>query len=98
MTSRRDFLSIAAAAPLVALGASRALAEGAACADPASLPMAQQGMRQSLNYLPASPDVKKHCALCAFFKGDKPGCGACQLLNGPVDAGGVCDSFAAKQA
>lgn len=96
--TRRAFLALAAAAPF-ALSTLAAAAEPAApaCYDPAKLPLSQKSMRRSLGYVEASPDPRKRCGLCAFFTGTQAGCGTCALLSGnPVNAGGVCNSFAPK--
>jgi len=95
---RRSFLGLAAAVPFAAL-AARAAAADAPCFDPAALPAAQLGMRKGLGFMAVSNDPTKHCSLCAFFKATQPGCGTCQLLSGgPVGAGSLCASFAAKPA
>lgn len=94
--SRRQFVIIASMAPL-ALAAGRAFAQPAACYDPAALPLSQKNRRRSLGYVDASADPKKHCSICAFFTAGQATCGTCQLLTGgPVNAGGVCNSFAPK--
>lgn len=95
MHDRRKFLTLAAASPLIALGASRALAEDAACYDPAALPMSQKGLRRSMEFVAVSTDPQKRCELCAFFTG-AAGCGKCQILNGPVAAASYCASYAPK--
>ena len=95
-SNRRHFLALAAAAPFAALVATDALAEAAACFDPAALPMSQQRFRKSVQFLAVSPDAAKRCALCAFYKAGQPGCGTCQILSGPVSAGSYCSSYAAK--
>ncbi len=95
--TRRKFLSLAVAAPFAAVAAGRAMAETPACYDPVNLPLSQQSMRRSLGFVAVSTDPKKRCDLCAFFKAGAAGCGTCQLLSGgPVGAGSVCTSFAAK--
>jgi hypothetical protein len=99
MIARRRFLALTAAgAPLAVLGlaSARAQTPAPACYDPAALPLAQKSQRRSLGYVDASTDAAKHCSACAFFMASTAGCGKCQLLNGPVNAGGVCTSFAPK--
>jgi hypothetical protein len=61
-----------------------------ACIEPAS-----EALRASINYVGASADPATACARCAFFTADAAGsgCGNCQILSGPVDATGHCDSF-----
>ena len=96
--ARRRFLALAGLTPLLVLGASRAgAAEPAACYDPNALPLSQKSRRRSLSYVDGSGDPARHCSLCSFFTGTSEGCGACQMLGGgPVNAGGLCRSFAAK--
>ncbi|MEO6717650.1 MAG: high-potential iron-sulfur protein [Novosphingobium sp.] len=97
--SRRNFLALAAGAPLALLAASRTRAADApACYYPATLPFTQKNRRRSLGYVEISTDAKKHCGACSFFTASTAsGCGTCQLLSGgPVRADAVCNSFAAK--
>jgi hypothetical protein len=63
------------------------------CADSAT-----ESLRASLNYANPSPDAAKTCGGCAFFSRDEsqPACGQCTIMSGQVDAGGVCDSWAAR--
>ena len=93
--NRRQFLAMTLAAPVVLATATRALA-AEACFDPEALPLAQQGMRRSLQYADPSTDAAKRCELCAFFTGTKGGCGSCQILSGPVSATAVCASYAPR--
>jgi hypothetical protein len=99
--SRRRFLALA---PLALVGAHAALADPApgssnTCADPAALPLMQRNRRRSLGYAEPSPDPARHCSLCSFFTASGPACGTCAMLSGgPVSAGGLCSSFAAKKA
>lgn len=99
ITSRRNFLGLAAATPLALLAAASAGAtQNAACYDPAALPFSQKSRRRSIGYVEASADPRKSCGACAFFTaGTLASCGSCQLLSaGPVNAAAVCNSFAAK--
>lgn len=97
LSNRRRFIALAAAAPFTALVAAQAVAAAAtACFDPASLGMSQKRIRTSVQFAAVSPDPAKRCELCAFFKASQPGCGACQILGGPVSAGSLCSSYAAK--
>jgi hypothetical protein len=97
--TRRKFVVLASMAPF-ALAAGRSFAaESAACYDPAALPLSQKNRRRSLGYTDAAPDPQKHCGACTFFTPSQGTCGTCQLLTGgPVNAGGVCNSFAPKAA
>lgn len=92
---RRRFLTIAAVGmPLAAFAAGAA--QAATCYDPAALPLSQKSRRRSLSYVETSTDPAKRCAGCAFFTAAAEGCGNCQLLNGPVNAGASCASFAPR--
>lgn len=94
---RRRFLTLAAvAAPFAVLAVGSARAQTAACYDPAALPLSQKNRRRSLGYVEASADPAKRCAGCTFFTAAAAGCGTCGLLNGPVNAGALCNSFAAR--
>ena len=98
-TNRRTFLTLAGAAPLVLLASGSRAAEiaPATCHDPAALPFSQKSRRRSLGYVEVSTEPGKACGGCAFFTATQPGCGTCQLLTGgPVNAGAVCTSFAAR--
>jgi hypothetical protein len=98
--SRRDFLALAGMAPIALLAAKGAQA-AEVCYDPAALPLSQKNRRRGLGYLEASPEpAKRRCGICVFFTptAGKEGCGNCQMLSGgPVNAGGVCNSFAPKK-
>lgn len=96
--SRRNFLRMAAIAPVAVFAASRtATAQATACQDPASQTAAQKSLRASLEFVVVSKDPGKRCGACAFFtaKGD---CGTCQILTSTVSPESVCSSFAAKSA
>ena len=99
MTSRRDLLGLAVAAPVLVLGlrsATRA-ADAAVCFNPDLLPASQKSMRKALGFVAVSADAAKSCSRCAFFTATVAGCGKCQLLTGgPVTATGVCRSWAKK--
>jgi len=92
-----DLATVAA----VGLLAPEAWAQGSAeaCYDPAKLAFTQKSRRRALGYIEASNDPARRCGGCAFFTGTTAGCGTCQMLSaGPVDAAGVCNSFASKGA
>lgn len=83
------------AAPLWAAGIalSRPARAAGDCVQPDS-----ESLRASLNYAGTAADPSGACAQCAFFTADAAGgpCGACQILGGPVDATGHCDSFSPR--
>lgn len=94
--NRRNFLVLAGSVPLAALTFA-STASAATCYDPAALPLTQKSRRRALAYVDVSPDPVKKCGGCAFFTPSTTGCGACKLLSGgPVQASGVCRSFAPK--
>ena len=80
---------------VVPLGvAGIALARTARAADACVQPDSES-LRVSLNYVTTAADASAACAHCAYFTAGPAGagCGACQILSGPVDATGHCDSF-----
>lgn len=88
--SRRQLLLRAVPLTFAGFAFARAVRAADACVQPAS-----ESLRASLNYVGASADPAVACAHCAFFTADPagPACGACQMLGGPVDITGHCDSF-----
>lgn len=95
--SRRNFMGLLALAPVSVLFAGRAMAADSVCYDPQTLPLSQKNRRRSVGYVSASSDAKRQCSLCVFFTPGQGACGNCQMLSGgPVEAGGVCNSFAPK--
>ncbi|RYD60027.1 MAG: hypothetical protein EOP60_00325 [Sphingomonadales bacterium] len=95
--SRRRFLALAAITPLAFVAGGAALASDVACYDPANLPLSLRNRRKALGFVEVSPEATRRCGLCAFFERKQGECGTCQLLSGgPVTAGGLCNSFAAK--
>ena len=63
------------------------------CADPAS-----EELRVSMNYSVTAVDPAQSCVTCGFFSPDSaaPACGGCEIMSGPVDAAGHCDSWSPK--
>jgi hypothetical protein len=88
--SRRQFLFRTAPLGIAGIAFARPSRAADACVQPDS-----ESLRASLNYTSASANSAAACAHCAFFAADSAGgaCGACQILGGPVDAAGHCDSF-----
>ena len=80
---------------LVALACSRSETR---CVDPELLSTSERGLRQAQGYLRESPNaLPRHCAGCQFFTAaGADGCGRCQILGGPVSAGGYCNAWAAR--
>lgn len=88
--TRRQLLLRAAPLGAAAVAFARAAPAADACVQPDS-----ESLRASLNYVSTSADAAATCARCAYFTADPAGgaCGACQILGGPVDATGYCESF-----
>ncbi len=109
--SRRTFLNRTLLVPLAGTTACAVSACGSqgsspgggtaaasVCADPRKLTAAENAQRQSFHYLEQSTDDTKVCAGCSFFTPPESGtgCGQCQVLLGPANPRGHCDSWAAK--
>jgi hypothetical protein len=93
---RRDLLQRALKMTAAALLLPRIvdLARAAdSCIDPAS-----ESLRSSLHYASATPKAAEPCSACGFYSANagKPACGNCQIMSGPVDEKGHCDSWAAR--
>jgi len=77
---------------LVAPAAVRQALADTSCAQPES-----ESLRGSLHYVAMAADPQKDCKVCGFFTPKSSGgCGECQILGGPVDATGHCESWSAK--
>jgi len=67
------------------------------CVDPDYLSTSDVRLRASLDFTERSPHgSEKECAGCEFFRavvGDADGCGTCQIVQGPVNPRGYCDSW-----
>lgn len=64
------------------------------CADPDQLTDSENSLRASLQYAETSSIKEQVCAGCGFFKQSKnEPCGTCDLLKGPVNPRGRCDSW-----
>lgn len=70
----------------------------AVCADPKQLSVAENSLRKAAHFTEESLDSQKVCGGCAFFhpSADSAQCGACDIFNGPANAGGYCDSWSRK--
>ncbi len=88
--TRRQLLLRAVPLGAAAVAFARTVGAAEACVQPES-----ESLRASLNYVSATADPGAACAHCAYFTADPAGgaCGPCQILGGPVDATGHCDSF-----
>ena len=90
--SRRSFLTGGIRSlPVVALAAAmtrQSLAAAPACVKPES-----EGLRRALEYTDPAPDSRQSCSQCGFFTADKPPCGTCALIQGPVNSSAHCHSW-----
>jgi len=88
---RRTVHILAVAAGLAAAAPRSRAAERCENADSESL-------RDSLHYTDNFKDPAQACRMCGFFtaQDEKPPCGDCMILSGPVNAQGHCDSWSAK--
>ena len=100
--TRREILVGGAGLALAGAGlfGTSGCAESDPCVDAASLSTGQASLRASFHYAARSPHGEaKACAGCQFFAaeaGDANGCGTCQILQGPVNGRGHCDSWSAR--
>lgn len=88
--TRRRLLLAALPSGITGLFLARSARAADSCVQPES-----EALRASVNYVEPAADPGANCARCAFFTADPAGgaCGSCQILSGPVDATGHCDSF-----
>ena len=88
--TRRRLLIGALPLGISGLALARVARAAGSCVQPES-----EALRASVNFVDSAPDPATACARCAFYTGDAAGgaCGNCQILSGPVDATGHCDSF-----
>ena len=75
-------------------------AEGFTCTDTSGLTEQELAMRNTLQYVDASPDPEKACDACALFVAAVAGqdCATCTVVKGPIHPKGTCTSFAPKPA
>ncbi|MFC2085603.1 high-potential iron-sulfur protein [Bacteroidota bacterium] len=68
------------------------------CNDLSGLSDAEVQMRSTLAYVDESSIPDKNCNGCQLFVPAEGGaaCGGCQIIKGPIAAGGYCTSWAAK--
>ncbi len=70
------------------------------CTDTSNLSPSDLQTRTTFQYKGKSPYQDKYCTLCQFFIPPKGGaqCGTCQVVKGPINPDGYCNSFIKKQA
>lgn len=72
------------------------LGKVASCDGTVKLTAEEQAQRHDLNYVETAENDKQNCANCARFiapDNDEP-CGACGVINGPINPAGYCDDWA----
>lgn len=70
------------------------------CTDTSGLTADQLQTRKTFQYMGKSPHDDKYCSICNFFikpKGNAH-CGTCQVVKGPINPEGYCNSFMKKQS
>ena len=95
--TRRRLLRHCALAPLAALPVLHGCARDNAvqCADPALLSAGEAQMRKTRQYVEVTGVAQQRCDSCQFFSApDAQGCGHCEILDGPVNSSGYCESWA----
>src|SRR5689334_8759761 len=94
--SRRHLLALSmglGGAMTLQLAGCGATDSAAQCADPEKLSDDQLSLRTSLHYVERAAGAQS-CSGCAFFKsGAQAACGTCELLKGPANPRGRCDSW-----
>jgi len=102
--SRRSFLGkslaiIAAGGALAACGKKESSGPKAlACTDTAGLADSDVQMRTTLGYVDATTQPGKECVGCQLYKAApaEGQCGGCNVLKGPINPKGYCNSWTAK--
>lgn len=89
--------------PAPAPAPAAAATESASSCDDLNANLAESDLsvRESVGYVAESPEAEKICKNCRFYQPDKfeGSCGGCQLfVNGAVNPGGYCKSWAAAEA
>gem|GEM_PF-1014416 len=94
---QRGALCLAGGLLMAAFGCSKS---EPSCVDPDLLSTPERALRKSQGYVDHSPHGReKNCAGCEFFRQEgEAGCGRCQILGGPVSAGGHCSAWSPKKA
>lgn len=104
--SRRELLQVLqGGAYLVVITSASALLSSCTkeeldCKDTSGLNAAAKQLRTALEYQNRSPHGEvKDCANCQFYRAaSKNECGACTLVQGPINPAGYCNSWAPKES
>lgn len=93
---RRDLLKHLGLSIIAGTALGRMAAAQEVCADLKKLDSGAAALLTSLNYAELSPDPAKTCSSCAFFTAGAGNCGQCQIVSGPTNPKGHCDSWGPK--
>jgi len=104
--SRRELLQVLqGGAHLVMIASAPALLSSCSkeeldCKDTDGLNTAAKQLRTALEYQDRSPlGEAKNCVNCQFYRPvPKNECGACTLVQGPINPAGYCNSWAPKES
>jgi hypothetical protein len=100
--TRRQLLAQASKLVLVAapLGVGLGCRGSGSCIDPDLLTTSDASLRTALHFTDQSPiGPEKDCVGCAFFSAgsqDVRDCGSCEIIQGPVNPRGYCDSWSPR--
>jgi hypothetical protein len=94
---RRLLIGTTACGVTLTIGACKS-DQQSACANPEKMSPSEKSLRVAQHYVEQSPDPAKVCGGCGFFSAAEGAgdCGRCQIFNGPANAKGHCESWAAK--
>ena len=85
---------------LPVVGLASACSGAGSCVDPAQLTTSEASLRASFHFTERSPHgPEQECAACQFFTvsaAEANGCGSCQILQGPANPRGHCDSWSPR--
>ena len=100
MLRRREFVELATSLLVAAVlpVAAGCRSQGPSCSDDDTLSTPERTLRASYGYTENSPlGPENSCSRCQFFRaGGAEACGFCQILGGPVNPAGRCNSWVAK--
>ncbi|MET0792158.1 MAG: high-potential iron-sulfur protein [Polyangiaceae bacterium] len=90
-------LSLAALAPGALVGVG-ACSKSAQCNEaPGLSPDELKAREETAQYQDQSMEATKHCPQCALYVAPaQAGCGACQVVKGPINPNGYCKLYVGK--
>ncbi len=91
-------LGVALVAPAALVGCDGEEASGTLdCSSTSGLGPAGVASRESQGYVERTPNPGEDCAGCRFYTpGAEGACGGCQVVQGPINPGGYCRTWAAS--